>query len=372
MPDLFDADPATTTTLNMRAEQRRHRRNHRRIRLVVVSVVALIALAFMANASYSFLLSLQPEETEAADYEGAGTGAVEIVIEEGSSGADIAATLYAADVVASEEAMLEALALNPDSQSIQPGWYTLPRQMRAEYAVEALLDSSYRRVVRYTIPEGLYATAIYARIANVTDYTEEQIADVAENSGDSWGLPEQAGGNPEGWLFPDTYTFDPDATIEDILHTMVDRTTEILTANNVAEEDWQEILTVASLVEREARLDEDRPIIAGVIYNRLEMDMPLQIDASIQYVVRNDNLELTAEELDIDSPYNLRLNTGLPPTPIAASGEASIVAAVNPTESDYLFWVTVNPDTGETKYAVTNAEHEENVAEYQAWLAENS
>jgi len=131
------------------------------------------------------------------------------------------------------------------------------------------------------------------------------------------------------------------------------------------------VLTEASIVQQESGniSAEDQALVAGVINNRIADGMRLQMDSTIHYLVgASEDATTTSDQRAIDSPYNTYLNTGLPPTAIAAPSRTSIEAVLNAPATDYLYFVTVNPDTGETKFAKTNDEHNENRKEYKAWL----
>jgi UPF0755 protein len=149
---------------------------------------------------------------------------------------------------------------------------------------------------------------------------------------------------------------------------MVARTTALLTSKGVAQDQWETVLNKASIVEREGKLDEDRPKIARALQNRLDRGMLLQIDATVAYGAGVTGRSPNRAELDDASNlYNSYKHQGLPPTPIANPGEASIDAVITPADGPWLFWVTVNPDTGETKFAETYDEHQTYVDELRAW-----
>ncbi|GIG54631.1 endolytic transglycosylase MltG [Demequina activiva] len=367
MTDLFEAEATTTTSLDMRRLQRQQRRATRRKWTLVVSAVAVVLLAIGGSIAWNFVQSFETDSANVAqDYEGAGQGVVQVVVEQGDTGSDIAQTLYEAGVVASPEAFISEARNNPAAAGITPGYYFMQREMKAEFALLALLDPNNRNELTLTIPEGKTLEFYLQAIANLTDATIEEVEAAAADT-EALGLPAEADGNLEGWLFPLTYRFNPDAQPADILAEMVDTTVTVLDRNDVPEGDRQEVLTIASLIEREARLDEDRPMISGVIHNRLDIDMALELDSTVKYLNPTEGVFTTAEDRAIDSPYNTYMYPGLPPTPIAAPGEASIIAAMNPADHDYLFFVTVNTDTGETKYAETFEQHGVNVAELREW-----
>lgn len=176
----------------------------------------------------------------------------------------------------------------------------------------------------------------------------------------------------EGYLFPDTYLVPKDATIEQILAIFKNNfDAKYATIDNPEKSklDKDEIVTIASLVEREARLSEDRPLVASVILNRLRIGMKLDIDATVQYVLGYQKDEkdwwkeaLTYDDLEISSPYNTYRNAGLPPTPISNPGLASMNAVINAPDSDYLYYLS--DKTGKNHYAETIEQHNANKEKY--------
>jgi len=371
MTDLFEAETATTTTLDMRRLQRNKRRATRRKWTVLVSVVAIVVFAIGASVAWNFVGTFKTTGTEIADYEGSGQGTLQIVIDPGDTGADIATTLADAGVVASRQAFLQEWNANADSASIVPGYYWVHREMKAQFALQSLLDPGTREVRTVTVTEGSNLATFAERIAAITGATDEEVKAAMEDT-DALGLPASEKGKLEGWLFPARYEFDPGVTPQEVLSTMVARTIQQLDTFGVAEADRHDILTIASLIEREARLDEDRPKVASVIYNRLAKDMPLELDSTIKYYANSEGVLTSDEERADTNPYNTYLYAGLPPGPIASPGAAAIEAAVKPADTKYLFFVTVNTDTGETKYAQKYPQHQKNVKEFQKWYRDNN
>ncbi len=371
MTDLFEAETTTTTSLDLRRVQRLQRRATRRKWALVFIAVGLVLAALAGSVAYNFLTTtFTRDSNEIADFEGLGQGTVQVVIEPGDTGTDIATTLYDQGVVASELAFINAAKANPDSSGIKPGFYFMQREMKAEYALLALLDPNNRDLRKITIPEGKSVDYYYDKIASLTGVTLEEVKAAAEDT-DALGLPEEADGSLEGWLFPSTYQFNPGVTPSDVMREMIQTTIKTLDDQGVAAKDRERILTVASLIEEEAKLDVDRPLIAGVIYNRLEGDMMLQLDATVKYIAPSEGAFVSASDKEIDSPYNTYKYTGLPPGPIAGSGVASIDAAVNPASHDYFYYVTVNLETGETRYAKTYDEHLKNSQILRQWIDAN-
>ncbi|TQL04223.1 endolytic transglycosylase MltG [Cellulomonas sp. SLBN-39] len=373
-------EPRRRSRASSRRRQEKVKKQRRRrsyailaVALVMVAGAGYVVFSLFGGALGGLFGGGSSSAAAVTDYTGPGRpGGEPVVIPAGATGADMATALVDAGVVASEGAFLDAFEANPDAASIQPGTYKLLLEMKASEAVVALLDPKSRATMNVTIPEGYTAEQIYQRINEVTLISVEDLKAAAADPA-AIGLPAEAGGNPEGWLFPSTYPVEPDASAASVLKQMTTKTVELLTAKGIAQDQWQTVLIKASLIEREARHDEDRPKMARAIQNRIDQDMRLQIDASLAYGLGISGTELTTDMLDTsDSPYNLNLRVGLPPTPIASPGEKSIDAVLNPADGSWLFWMTVNLDTGETRFATTNDEHEENRALYRQWVAENS
>lgn len=357
---------------------RRQREKRSRGRSVVVLLVALVLVGGAAATAFTLLRPVVASvlgggDTEAEDFAGPGEGEVPVTVKQGDTGESIATALKAAGVVKTRTAYLDASAADPQgSAKIQPGTYTLRKGMKGIDAFTALTDPASRSVPRITIPEGLWATEIIARLSKATgvplaDY-QAALKDPA-----ALGLPASAKGNVEGFLFPSSYEFDKTTPAVDQLKAMVALTLSTLEAAGVADADAEKVLTLASLVEAEAKLDVDRPKIARVFLNRIETTGAptyglLQSDAAVSYGAKRRALFPTRAELDDESnPYNTRLRPGLPPGPISNPGRASIDAAAKPADGPWFFFVAVNPITGETKYGVTLDEHNRNVQELTAY-----
>ncbi|QGQ19379.1 endolytic transglycosylase MltG [Cellulomonas sp. JZ18] len=388
--DLFGAErvghaptpPQGGTARRSRSAGRRHAermRKQRRRRSVAVLVVALVMVAGAAYVVFSVLGGAdlfggrgQSQEAQVEDFPGPGRpGAPPVVINPGDTGAAMATTLVEAGVVATAGAFLDAYEANPDAASIQPGTYQLLLEMKASDAVLALLDPTSKVSMKVTIPEGYTAAQIFDRVSEVTLLPVDQVAAAAADPA-AIGLPAEAGGKVEGWLFPSTYQVEPGADAASVLRQMVERTVQELTSRGVPQDQWETVLNKASLVEREARHDEDRPKMARAIQNRLDRGMILQIDAAVAYGLNISGTQLTREMTrDASNPYNTYMHTGLPPTPIASPGGKSIDAVLNPEPGPWIFWVAVNLDTGETRFAETHEEHLENEALLRQWQAEN-
>lgn len=257
-----------------------------------------------------------------------------------------------------------------DSQ-IKAGQYKLSSTLSTPQIIMELVDGKLA-VQSVTIPEGLTTVQIADLLAEKKLATRDSfIATVANQAfGYSFlnNLP-QGEKRLEGYLFPDTYYFNNGESEKEIIETMLgrfDREISELGYAALAERNGitlHDAVIIASLVEREAREDEERPVIAGVIYNRLKISMPLQIDATIQYALGENKPQILYKDLEVASPYNTYKHHGLPPGPIAMPGKASLLAAVNPADTDYLYYVA-KPD-GFHAFATTLAQHNVNKEMYQ-------
>ena len=378
--DLFGAEPGAAEPQPSRRSRsgarahRVHERKHRRRRSILVLTLAIAMVVGAGYVVYSLFGSSWHlgGSSAVSDYPGPGYPSAQVVVNPGDSGAQIGKTLADAGVVATQQAFTAAFSANPDASKIQPGTYNMLLKMKASDAVAALLNPASRVSMRVTIPEGQTSAQILAKITEVALIPAADLKAAAADPA-AIGLPAQANGKIEGWLYPATYQVQPGDTATSVLKQMVAQTVSVLTAKNVPPDQWETVLNKASLIEREARRDQDRPMMARVIENRLAQGMALQIDASVAYGAGKPGTQLTDADLNnADNPFNTYKHLGLPPTPIASPGEKSIDAVLNPAPGTWLFWVTVNLDTGETKFATTFAEHQQNVAEYNAWAAQHA
>lgn len=383
MTDLFsesEVESGSTSggrgTSARAARKRAHKRRRQRRRNLLTFTVMIVALALLVGGAWVLvrpLLSGGGATTAAiTDYPGPGNGEADVVVAPGDSGSDIGVALVEADVVASVDAFTAAYTANPDATAIQAGQYTLPLQMRASDAVAALLDPGNRSDLRVTIPEGWRAAQIYARVAEVLEVPTEEV----EQAAGDVELPDAAGGEIEGWLFATTYSLAPDATPTSVLQQMVDQTESVLARLDVPADAQEDTINAASIVEAEVFDPDDRGQVARVIENRIEgcsRDGYLGMDSTLQYGLGMSQSEITAEGLWNDPhPYNGRQNAGLPPTPINSPSEASIAAVVSPPAGDWCYFVTVNLETGETKFTADYSEFQVFRQEYRDWVAEQS
>jgi UPF0755 protein len=363
------------TRAQLRQQQGRSRK--RRRRSGKRSLVLLLTLSLVLGGSFAAYRVLGPmvqELTASNDYAGIGTGQATVVIPPGASGRTIGSALVKAGVVKSTKAFVQASDANPKSAGIQPGAYILRQKMSAAEAITMLLDPKVRAAGQVLIREGLRATEV---IALLTKATKKPSADYAAALKDpaKLGLPAAAKGKVEGWLFPGTYAFTAETSAAEQLKTMIEQTQKLLDSLSISAANAQEILIEASIAQVEGGNSADFAKVTRVIENRLADKLgngaKLQMDSTVSYAVNKSSLLTTSADRNSSSPYNTYRYGGLPAGPISNPGKAAIQAAQNPTPGDWLFFVTVDPSTGETKFAETVTEHNKNVAEFQTWCRAN-
>ncbi len=361
-----------------RAGGRRKKRFSGCLPMLVFVVVGVVLIAAAGN--YVVRPWFEDLFADPEDYPGPGKGQVTFVVKQGQSVPSMGDELEELDVVASSDAFVDAAEADGGDTGIQAGTYLLKREMKASDVVAILVDPGNIAQSTVTIPEGLRVVDVIDRLAEGTDFSKKQLNRALDDT-DALGLPDYADGNPEGYLFPATYTITPGDTPASILRAMVSRWEQAAsdldleaTAGEVSEGyEPHEIMTVAALVQAEGR-GRDMSKIAQVIYNRIENPGTagqvgrLQIDATVDYALgRPLTVSLTQEERETtQSPYNTFLNVGLPPGPIGNPGEEAISAALNPADGEWYYYVTVNLRTGKTKFA----ESYDEFLQYQGELRE--
>ncbi|MEV0388339.1 endolytic transglycosylase MltG [Nonomuraea sp. NPDC050643] len=292
------------------------------------------------------------------DFEGPGNGAVTVRISPGSSAEAIGSALADAGVVASVRSFVKVAEDRAVSDRLRPGHYRLRKGMAAGAALDLLLAPASRVVRRVTVPEGMRTSEVLSRVAKLAGLPLKELQGVDK---DLVGLPSYAKGL-EGFLFPATYEIEPGDTAVDVLAAMVERFTTAARDVDLEEQAARvrlnplQAVTVASMIQAEGGTDEDYPKISRVIYNRLEKGTPLEIDSTVLYAQGRRTLKVTESDTKVDSPFNTYRHRGLPPGPIANPGEKALMAALNPAEGDWHWFVTTDPKHRITKF--TNKESE--------------
>jgi len=377
-----DDDLDHDSVVPMRAGHRAAPRRGRRGRGLAGCLAALVALVVVLGLigvggakGYHFIKDHLGGS--AADYAGPGTGSVTVQVHQGDTATDIARTLKSAGVVESVDAFVSAARDNPDSDKIQVGYYRLKKQMKASAALAVLVNPKSLIQSVVVVPEGERVDQVIDTITSKTSI--KRAAVIAALKSPKLGLPAAAHGNPEGYLFPATYSVMPGETALHLLQQMVAKSAQVdasLHLNTAAASVGltpEQVVTVASILEYEAKRPEDYPKVARTIYNRLKAGMPLQSDATVSYASHVSGEVWTTSDMRANtSPYNTYQHTGLPPGPIGNPGETTLKAALAPASGSWLYWVVVNLKTGETVFSDTLAEHNAAVQKFKDYCKTSS
>lgn len=364
--------------------EERHERDRRKGRIagwVILLVVLAIVGGIAAGGLWVWNTYEEPIRdlfgwSEPKDYEaGMAEGEALVTIVSGDTGATISEHLYEAGVTKTSGAFYDHLISTGQNPTFVPGVFTLQQQMTSAAALEALMDPANKQENTAQLREGLTVENTLPLLADgiglpIEDF-QAAVADPSDYGVDADSL--------EGWLFPATYTFDPGVTAEEVIQALVDKTVSVLDTVGVPADRRGEILTIASIIEREARFEDDFYKVSRVIQNRLdegndETYGKLQMDSTAQYgygEMHDGTVSSSQEALEDDNPWNTYVHAGLPVGPIANPGELAIDAALNPVDGPWLYFVTVNLDTGETEFTETYAEHQQAIEKWTAWCEDN-
>ena len=296
------------------------------------------------------------------DFSGAGSGQVIAHVVIGASAGDIGDELRIKGVVKSAGAFRKAASKNPKSRTIQPGYYRMRLQMKASLALDLMLNPISRLRSRVTIPEGTsLARTLRLIAANTTGVPLADLETAAKNTA-AIGLPDYAKGHVEGFLFPATYEIEPNTSAVEVLSMMTQRFG--LSATTLGLVDGArangltplQVVTLASIIERESAGGDDRGKVAQVFINRFRRGMTFGSEATVRYALGYPTRELTATDLKVNSPYNTYRYAGFPPGPIGNPGDAALKAAINPTPGPWLYFFTRADRT--TVFSTTAAQFE--------------
>ena len=299
---------------------------------------------------------------------------VAVNIPSGSSTGRIASILEENGIVGSATNFKYFVKFSGNDGKLQAGDYTLSPSMTGEQLVQSLLYGK-NNTLKFTIPEGYSAEQTAKALADKGFGSYDAFMDVIENGDFSYDFIDKLGYNGqgsrlEGVLFPNTYEVYEGASEYQIIDCMLKEFDKEFTAEDYARMDamglsLRDALSVASIVEREAKIDSDRPLIASVIYNRLNIGMKLQMCSTVQYILGEPKEFLTNKDISIDHPYNTYKNAGLPPGPICSPGKASIEAALNPASTDYIYFVVSEKLDGSHNFSSNAKDFEKDKAAYK-------
>lgn len=339
----------------------RRRREQKRRRLYITIIAALVVVILIGVGGFSGVRALNRwkaaneanSQSQIEDYTGPGDKEVTFTVESGQGAAEIAENLVKAKIVKSAAAFTSAVS--GAAATLYPGSYALKTHMKASDVVKILSDQSQAGGFA-EIRAGERVSDIIANAAQASDIDVSEFQAIIDGGG-SGILPEEAGGKFEGWLEPGTYNAQ-NKSAEDIIKSMVDaRIAKLDDLGVPTGSERERILIIASIAESEVGSDKYYGQVARVILNRIDSDMALGMDTTVAYGLGISASRLTDDQLNDDSnPYNTRIHKGLTPTPISNPGDNAIKASINPPEGKWMYFVTTNLQTGETKFVETEDE----------------
>lgn len=311
-------------------------------KLVFTLICALVVVIALVIGGTSYMNGLNDA------FDPSKTDTLNITVEQGSTTTDIGALLQEKGIIASADEFKYYSKFKGYDGKYQAGNYALAPSMTLSEIAEIIMSGKTNNMT-FTVPEGMTIYQISEKLAD-EGLVDKDVFDELLVSGkfddDYWFLKDAQDGKNhlEGYLFPETYTVEYGADEETIIRTMLDQFESVFTEEMRADMkksgmSLNQIMVIASIVERESQVDIDRGKVSSVIYNRIDEGMPLQMDSTVQYVLGKQKETLTYADTELDSPYNTYVNPGLPPGPIACPGAASIKAAIYPEKTDYLYFV---------------------------------
>ncbi len=362
--------------------QKKKKRSKGPVILLVLLVLLVICFA-VGSRVYKNKMEYYRNFNEAFDPNS--DAEIDFVVPSGSGTQKIANMLESDGLIADATTFRMKSRLCGYDGTWQAGSFKLSPSMTTEEIVEKL-QNAMAETVRFTIPEGYTVKQIGEKLAkdglidSPEDFYEacegefvyEFLDGVEAQYEDPTGTVSAQANRLEGYLFPSTYEVYTDATPKEIAGTMLRQFDKVYSelVSKYPESDalqnysMQEIVTIASLIERETRVDADRPLVASVIYNRLNKKMKLQLDCTIQYALGEVKERVLYSDLEIDSPYNTYKIDGIPAAPIASPGKASIEAAINPENTKYIYYVLKPDGSGAHNFAETDAQFQKYKQEY--------
>lgn len=335
-----------------KARNARRNRKSKRNRIVAFILALVFALLFVVGYGLYRVAVYVRNNSQSAimeDWPGPGSGFVEFTIEPGQGSVEVGNNLVKAQVVKSQSTFSNIVAAN--NKILYPGIYALKKHMNSMDVVEILSDQS-KAGGFLDVKAGERATEVIRKAAQISGIDIAQFNAIQKADG-AGILPPEACGSFEGWLEPGVYNVKSMKSANKILAKMVDKRIEKLDSLGVPKGDLrQKVLKIASIAEAEVNNREYYGKVSRVILNRLAKDMPLGMDTTVAYGIGIKAINLTQSQLDdASNPYNTRIHKGLPPTPISIPGDNAILAALNPANGPWIYFVTTNLKTGETKFA---------------------
>ena len=326
---------------------------------LILAIIVCIIIFKAFNFAFSAGKNITGSTSDNTQQEEIGED-IKVTIPEGASTKEIAEILYENDLIDSVVMFRLSSKMGDYDGKYRQGDYLIAKGTEDE-AIMKILQSGvvYADAVKVTLPEGYTAKQIANTLEEAGIVTSTEFLDEMNNGTFDYEFLKDIPARDnylEGYLFPATYEIKAGATAHDIIVQFLDRFE--ITYNNVlkgkdTEYTIDEIVTVASMIESEIQLDNERVVAAGVIYNRLKADMPLQIDSTVQYALSTRNEVVTTTDIEVESPYNTYKYKGLPLGPISNPGEAALEAAANPDENKFIYYVVKERGSGEHVFAET-------------------
>ena len=332
-----------------------------------LAILIIVGILIVGIGGFYIYTNLQPVDAKSKE-------AIVVEIPMGSSVSTISSILKEKEVIKNEKVFYYYVRYKGVT-GLQAGEYKLSPSMELDEIIDQLkTGKQFVEGVKFTVPEGLSVEQVavhleekglvkkdrFLQLLNEGDFSQfafvKEIPDVSVRK---YRL--------EGFLFPETYEIEKGASEEEIIRVMLRQFEQELqkagwTGQEGQKQSLYDVIILASIVEREAILDEERPIISGVFHNRIEEGMLLQSCATVQFVLGKQRDRILFEDLEVESPYNTYIHEGLPPSPIASPGRESIKAALSPEKHDFLFFVTKKDGSGSHHFAKTYEEHLNNDA----------
>ena len=336
--------------------------------LVLVLLIAVI----IAGAGYKYIHGIgEPLDSSSQEK-------ISVDIPSGSGTAAIGRILEEDGVIKSARQFKIKSRMDKNDGKYRTGVYELSPSMDMDEIMQILMDGS-QNTLRFMVPEGYTLKQIADKFAETGNGTAEDFLNETQNGDFDFEYNDQMVDGEkryEGFLYPDTYEIYKNESAHGIIQRMLTRFEQVYDAAadeatvDTSKYSVFDLVTVASLIEREVKLDEERPLVASVIYNRLNKNMKLQMCSTVQYALGTPKARLMNSDLKIDSPYNTYQNAGLPAGPIASPGQASISAALHPADTDYLYFVLTSAGSGKHNFASTGDDFSSYREDYLASLTE--
>ena len=364
--------PHSRREMRRRRERRKHRKQIMIVIIALAVVLATSCVVILVGGLRHGAPRIVATKEVAPDYPGPGGQPLEFTVESGQGADQVGANLVKAGVVKSTAAFLHAITSTQSESRLLPGVFDLRLRMKASDVVAILTDSS-KAGGFLQVRAGERVRDVVARAAQLSGVPQSEFDALIQAKGEGI-LPQEAQGNFEGWLQPGEYDVRKAGSAKAILSNLVSKRIEHLNQLGVpGGQDRQTILNTASITEAEVNKSEYYSKVARVIENRLAKGMPLGMDSTVAYSNNVSALKLTDAMLkNADDPYNTRVHPGLPPGPIGSPGDEAIQAVMHPESGDWLYFVTVNMDTGETRFSDNPDQFNRDVKEYKAWESQHS